>query len=124
MKCPNCGTQTDSDDYFCPDCGRKLKEYETEDKKTSGFAKASFTLGLLGLILFFIPLLSFLAILFGIIALAKIGSNKGLTGRGLAIAGIIMGLIKWAIIFLVIKMSPKIISLLGPLLLTILNMKL
>lgn len=120
MKCPNCGTRIDHDDYFCPECGGEFKEYKKEGK-TTGFATASFILGLLGLILFFIPLLSFLAILFGIIAFVKIGSNKNLQGRGLAIAGLVMGVVKWVFIIIAIKTLPK---MLGPIIPAILGVRL
>ena len=64
--------------------------------KTSGFAIASLILGILSLFIGWIPLLGWLIVIlsitFGIIALRKI-DNKELTGRGLAIAGIVMGLL-------------------------------
>jgi hypothetical protein len=67
-----------------------------EDKKTSGFAIASFVLGIASLVLGWIPLLGWaifvLAITFGFIALSKI-KNENYSGKGLAIAGIIMGFI-------------------------------
>jgi len=59
---------------------------------TAGQATASFVLGLIGVIacLAFVP--SLLAVVFGIIALNRIKSSVGtIGGRGLAIAGIILG---------------------------------
>ncbi|MDP2750557.1 MAG: DUF4190 domain-containing protein [Nanoarchaeota archaeon] len=67
-----------------------------ESKKTSGFAIASLILGILSILLGWFPLFGWifiiLALIFGVIALKQI-KNQGLTGRGLAIAGTIMGII-------------------------------
>ncbi|MDP2924482.1 MAG: DUF4190 domain-containing protein [Candidatus Omnitrophota bacterium] len=67
---------------------------EILQKKTSGFAIASLVLGCF----FIIPLLglltSLLAIIFGIIALVTISNNKdALKGGGLAISGLILGIV-------------------------------
>jgi len=61
-------------------------------RKANGFAIASFFLGLSGLISisYLLPVTAILAIIFGIIALTQI-KRKGQSGRGLAIAGIILG---------------------------------
>ncbi|MBU0979638.1 MAG: DUF4190 domain-containing protein [Nanoarchaeota archaeon] len=62
---------------------------------TQGLAKASLVLGILALVLVWLPginiILAILAIVFGIISLVKLGKNKELGGKGLSIAGIIMG---------------------------------
>ena len=72
------------------------------EKKTSGFAITSLILGIISLFLGWIPLLGWimivLSILFGIIALFKISKNNTLQGKGLAIAGIILGAISLIIV--------------------------
>ncbi len=65
----------------------------------SGYAIASVVCG----ILFFIPLLSILAIIFGIIALVKIKNNPSLEGKTLAIIGIVLGILGMVInVFLIL----------------------
>lgn len=60
--------------------------------RSCGWATASLVLGIAGLVLCFIIVPSLLAVIFGIIALVQIGNSQGLlTGKGKAIAGIIMG---------------------------------
>ena len=65
--------------------------------KTSGLAITSMILGIVSLILGWIPILGWiifsLAIIFGIIALTKISKDENLEGKGMAIAGIVMGAI-------------------------------
>ena len=119
MECSECGTKVHSDDYFCPECGEKLKEGKKQ-VTTSGFAIASLIFG----ILFFIPFAPFLAILFGIIALVKIRSNKNFSGTGMAIAGIIIGSLVMFLIFLLIKNAPTIAKILGPIIIALMKMKL
>ncbi|MCK9573422.1 MAG: DUF4190 domain-containing protein, partial [Candidatus Omnitrophica bacterium] len=63
-------------------------------KKTSGFAIASLVLGCLFLIPFLGLLFSLLAIIFGIVALVKISNNKQVCkGTGLAVSGLVLGVI-------------------------------
>lgn len=69
---------------------------ENRTKPTSGFAIASLILGIFSILLGWVPffgwILVILAIVFGILALINI--DKGLnSGRGLAIAGLILGVI-------------------------------
>jgi hypothetical protein len=64
--------------------------------RMSGLAIASLTLGILGLVLSFctIGVCSIMAIVFGAIAMKDIGRSRGLvTGRGMAISGLVMGII-------------------------------
>jgi len=50
-------------------------------------------LAIASLVLSFIPLISFVGLIFGIVALVQIGNNQGpLRGRGLAIAGVCLSL--------------------------------
>ncbi|MFA5020198.1 MAG: DUF4190 domain-containing protein [Candidatus Pacearchaeota archaeon] len=60
-----------------------------EAKQTSALAISSLVLSLI----FFIPLLSVVAIILGIVALFKISKNKSLKGKGFAIAGIVIGVV-------------------------------
>jgi hypothetical protein len=57
-----------------------------------GLAVASLVTGIVGFFVFGIPL-GAMAIVFGTIALSKIKSNPGLSGKGMAIAGLILGII-------------------------------
>ena len=64
------------------------QERTREPSQTSGLAIASFVLG----ILFFVPPAPIVGLVLGIIALVKIDSSRGaLTGKGLAIVGIVFG---------------------------------
>jgi uncharacterized protein DUF4190 len=65
-----------------------------------GIAIASFILGIIGVMIGLacaIPLPGIIALLLGIVALAQMRSAPNSTGRGLAIAGIVMGAINVAI---------------------------
>lgn len=57
-------------------------------RPTNGMATASLVLGVLG---FFIPLLSILALIFGPIGISK--ANQGASGKGLAVAGLVLGIL-------------------------------
>lgn len=72
---------------------------EKEAKRTSGFATASLVLGIIGVCLSFIPIinnvafvLAIMAIIFGVVALAKKAS------KGIAIAGVIISVIAIVIV--------------------------
>jgi hypothetical protein len=58
--------------------------------QTSGFAVASLVLGIIG---FFLNPLSILAVIFGAIALSQSGKNPAFRGKGMAVAGLVMGII-------------------------------
>lgn len=93
MLCPKCGREIEEGSQFCKYCGEKLvsevtKEGITKQPKTSGLAIASLVLG----ILFFVPFAPLLAVIFGIIALVRVSKSKGaLKGKGMAIAGLVLG---------------------------------
>ena len=74
--------------------------------KTSGFAIASLILGIFALLIGWIPifgwLILILAIIFGFIGLQRIKKDVGTKGKGMAIAGIIMGFISLAITILLL----------------------
>jgi Domain of unknown function (DUF4190) len=70
-------------------------------QRTDGRAIASFALGVLGFVVF--PVLpSVLAIWLGISAKRRMRSDPGLTGEGLATAGIILGIVELVLVALAI----------------------
>src|SRR3989344_1914156 len=75
------------------------------DKKYHGLSIASLVLGICSLFLGFIPILGWaimvLAIVFGFISLSKIKHNEYLKGKGLAIAGIILGFVSLIYILII-----------------------
>lgn len=62
-------------------------------QRTNGLAVASMVLGIVGVILFvFFAIPSILALVFGLVALGQIGGSGGTqAGRGMAIAGVVLG---------------------------------
>jgi hypothetical protein len=76
--------------------------------ETSGIAIAALVTGIVGWVLFFIPILPIicltLAIIFGAIGL-KQTSSGGKKGRGLAIAGLVLGILGLALILLLIGLA-------------------
>jgi Domain of unknown function (DUF4190)/Uncharacterised protein family UPF0547 len=64
--------------------------------RTNGMSIASLVLGIVGLLLFvFFMIVPILAVVFGIVGINQIGnSDGGQTGKGLAIAGIVLGAIE------------------------------
>lgn len=108
--CPSCGIGLDGAPRFCPDCGASLQSHGAAAPTappppppgwenvpsapartgTNGFAIASLVLGILWLYW----LGSILAVVFGFIARSQINSSNGAqTGRGMATAGIVLGLL-------------------------------
>jgi hypothetical protein len=78
-----------------------MEEKQVESKRTSGMAVASLVLGICALVLFWIPWLGFLlgilAIIFGGLALSQIRKEPSLGGQGMAVAGLVCGIIGIAI---------------------------
>lgn len=68
-----------------------------ERQRTSGLAIASMVCGILSLVFFWVPLFGFLlgiiAIIFGAVAIRQIGREPNLGGRGMAIAGLVCGIV-------------------------------
>ncbi len=58
----------------------------------SGFAVAALPLGIVGLPLFMLAVPSILAVVFGILGIRQTGDGSR-TGRGMAIAGLVLGLV-------------------------------
>lgn len=82
------------------------------ERKTSGFAVASLVLGLIGIFLdafFLVP--SILAIVFA--AVSRKQTNAGYKGRGMAIAGLVLGIIFLAIYLVAIISGTAYIGLNG-----------
>jgi hypothetical protein len=122
MNCPKCGVLNEDTNKFCKNCGAALiyvaagppvppappapevqpvlpNSPADEVKRSSGFAVASLVLGIIGLI---INPLSILAIIFGGLSLSEIRKNPSLGGKGMATAGLVLGIIVAAIWVLVI----------------------
>ena len=112
MFCPQCGQTVPEGASFCPTCGRQNPLTNAGPaglppltpigapgpvtvEKTSGMAIASLIFGILFL---FFPL-NILAIVFGHISLSQIKKSAGrLGGKGLAIAGLVLGYLGIAMI--------------------------
>ena len=109
MFCSKCGKQNLDNAKFCSSCGTPItntpnlqyapppqSQYTAQPaaaQHTSGMAIASLVFGIIGGSLF--------AIIFGAVALGQIGKDPNLSGKGLAIAGIILGVL-WMIILVII----------------------
>jgi len=73
-----------------------------EMRRTSGMAVAALVCSLCGIIPFLGLLMALLGIIFGGVGIAQTGKDPYLGGRGMAIAGLVLGivfLIGWIIIF-------------------------
>ena len=104
MICEN-GHPVAPDSSFCTTCGRPVAPAAPSTSyapaasyaavgvaTTSGFAIASLVLGILGG--------AVLAIIFGFVALSQI-KKSGAKGRGMAIAGVVLGFV-WSALFIII----------------------
>jgi len=96
-KCPNCGKEVKSNAMKCKYCGSILDKELKEDeeiisKGNAPGAVSSLVVGIIGLFLFGF-ILGWSAIGNGRSALKKIEEDPGYSGKGFAIAGIIMGVI-------------------------------
>lgn len=97
--CAACGNSMTAEDQFCRVCGQQVSGQSGRPAvavptpvagppETSGKAIVSL---ISGLFFFFFPF-SVVAIIFGHLSLSEIGKSAGrLTGRGLAIAGLVLG---------------------------------
>ncbi|MBA7578872.1 hypothetical protein ES708_20738 [subsurface metagenome] len=109
MFCSKCGEKNPDDGKFCSKCGEALvatkapkapaaapapAKRAAAGEKTSGFAIAALVMGIVGVI-FFGPL-AILAIIFGAIGISQIGKDPSLKGRGMAVAGLVLGIIAGA----------------------------
>ena len=105
MYCENCRNEMSDAAVFCPSCGHPTagqpqafapptpgvayQQYPTSTSSgTNGFAVASLVLG----ILWIFGLGSIMALVFGLIGRSQIEKSNGrMGGKGLAIAGIVLG---------------------------------
>jgi hypothetical protein len=71
-----------------------------QPSRTNGMSIASLVLGLVGIPLCFLFIPSVLAIAFGFVGLSQIKNDPTQKGRGLAIAGVILGAVMLALIAL------------------------
>jgi len=107
MFCPKCGEKNPEGSSFCTKCGASLAAPAAAPApapasapsaaaggKTSGFAIAARVMGIVGII-FFGPL-AILAIIFGAIGISQIGKDPSLKGKGMAVAGLVLGIIAGA----------------------------
>jgi hypothetical protein len=98
--CRSCGAEL-AGAHFCPRCGARADATPQASEGTSGNAVASLVLGIAGLVIFpVIP--SILAIVLGRSAKRDIRERPGLSGEGLATAGIVLGWIGVALIALAV----------------------
>jgi len=127
MECEQCGRELSPGDAFCQQCGKATGQSplppagaqptpqspgvppqptpppmksEPGPAKTSGWAIAALVMGILGFTcLFFVG--SVMAIIFGAVARHEIHKSEGrLTGNGLATAGLVLGIVVVALVFL------------------------
>lgn len=65
--------------------------YPPQPGRTNGMSIASLVLGLVGLPLCFLLVPSLLAVIFGFVGLSQIKNDPSQRGRGMAIAGVVLG---------------------------------
>ena len=105
MYCPKCGTQNPDNAQSCGTCGAVLTPSSTAAQPIiptiSGMAIAALILGLLSFILGILTGIP--AIILGIIALVKIEKSGGrITGKGFAIAGIVVPVFSFALMIAIL----------------------
>jgi hypothetical protein len=100
MYCNNCGAQNPVESAFCSKCGNRLAQVQVANRlaqtttaptpRTNGMAITALVLSIIS----FLPLLaicSIPAIILGVIALNQIKKEPAVTGKGMALAGLICG---------------------------------
>ncbi len=106
MFCSKCGEKNPDDSKFCSKCGEALTAPKAPAAapaaapaparraaaggKTSGMAIAALCTGIVS---FFINPLAILAIIFGWIGMSQTTKDPDLKGRGMAVAGLVLGII-------------------------------
>ncbi len=101
IRCPRCEGESSIDADRCETCGLPFTlagvSHDAMPGGTNGYAVASFVMGLLGLPCFVVVVPQVLAIVLGAIALMRIGPAGTERGRGLAWAGIVLGVVSFAV---------------------------
>ena len=94
MFCKNCGKDIDDNAVVCPHCGVATKSTEVQPQASgsNGLAIAGFVLSLLGF--------NLIALILSIVGLNK-AKKLGGTGKGFAIAGIIISAVSMVIFIIV-----------------------
>ncbi|MBA7594356.1 hypothetical protein ES703_01297 [subsurface metagenome] len=103
MFCSQCGEKNPDDSKFCSKCGEALTAPKAPaaapapapraaaGTRTSGFAIAALITGIVGLLSF--GPLAILAIIFGAIGISQTNKDPNLKGKGMAVAGLVLGII-------------------------------
>lgn len=108
--CRNCGTKINETDKFCQNCGTEQNSNVIQQqnvnnqqpnnnvvqggtKKVNGLAVASFVCSMVGIVVFGI-IMGILAICFGAVSLNRTKYFPEETGKGFAVAGIVVGIIE------------------------------
>ncbi len=104
MFCSQCGEKNPDNAKFCSKCGAALKAAAAPAKpapaptkaaatgeRTSGMAIAALIMGILGFLTF--GPLAILAIIFGAIGIGQANKDPSLKGKGMAVAGLVLGII-------------------------------
>ena len=108
--CPKCGCRVQPGDQFCNTCGSKIEAPIVNNMvnnqqnipatgKTVGTAIASLVCGLAGLLIFGLPL-GIVAISLGTASLNHLKNFPQDKGKGLAIAGLVIGIVDVVLIIL------------------------
>lgn len=96
--CANCGNNIEEGASFCGKCGSSIGTTgnvivnNNNMLPTHGIITAGFVLGIVGLITYFTLVPSILAVIFSLNGLKKVKEGTS-AGKGLAMAGLIMGCI-------------------------------
>lgn len=101
--CPECKKETSDRAENCSHCGHPINQYakvinvpiQTVENKGNGLGIAGFIVGLIGGILFWVPVLGFLLLILGFI-LSLVGLILGISpekNKRLSIAGLIISLL-------------------------------
>ncbi len=92
--CPNCGKEVNENAVICVNCGVALNNQNIVDEtnKTNSLAVAGFVTSIVSLIINLWGLVGLISLILSVIGLVQI-SNKQEKGKGLAIAGTIIGFI-------------------------------